>query len=224
MKSNRLIYILILIIIVWLTVISGNVFNKKTDNSENIVNEYEVTGFSTDLTKIVEEAESSIVTINTESSILSGFVYRQINDDVYIVSAYHGLSNASNIAVTFASTYTTSGELIGYDIYLDLAIIKVNTPYQIKELKAADANILKKGEFIISIGTPVSIDYASSVELGMISLKNLFVENSILVDEERHNYYLNLIELSSNLQSGYSGSPVINMNGEFVGMNTMNLS
>ena len=224
MKNNRLIYILIVILALWLGFISREVFSHKSDNSQNIINQYDVTGFSTDFTRIIDEADPSIVTINADGNISTGFVYAQNNDDVYILTTYHGVSSANIINVSFASSYVQKGELIGHDNYLDLAVIKIETPYEMQKLKAGDANLLKKGEFVICIGTPLSLDYASSVEMGMISLKNVTVENTITVEDERSSYYLNLIELSSNLQNGYSGSPIINMNGEFVGMVTMNLS
>ena len=61
-------------------------------------------------------------------------------------------------------------------------------------------------------------------ELGLDSLDDLAAKARAAADNERENYYLDVIELSSNLVSGYSGSPVLNMNGEVCGMNTMALS
>ena len=224
MKNSRLIYILIVILAIWLAVVTSN-FNRASKNeNQNIINEYNVTGFSTDFTRIADEVKPCMVAINADGNILSGFIYKQDGDDVYVVTAYHGVASAININVYFASSYTVEGELYNYDIYTDIAVIKVNTPYEMQTLTIGDSNTLKAGEFIISMGTPTSLDYAFSVELGMISHENLFIENTISVEEDRISYYLNALELSSNLQYGYSGSPVINMNGEFVGMNTMNLN
>lgn len=225
MKTNRLIYLLLIILFVWLIFLSRDTyFAHRQNNDESIVNEYNVTGFSTDFTKIIDDNKSSIVTIVADSNISTGFICRQNNDDVYIVTCYHGVSSANEINVVFASSYSQFGELIGFDPFTDLAVIKVETPYQMNPLVIGDSNVLKQGEFVISIGTPVSLDYASSVELGMISLKNITVENNITYNDERYSYYLNMIELSSDLTSGYSGSPILNMNGELVGMNTMNIS
>ena len=224
MKNNRLVYLLIIMLAVWLGFVSREAFSRKSNDSENVISQINVTGFSTDLTKVVKEADPSIVTINADGNISSGFVYAQNNDDAYILTAYHSVSAANNINVSFASSYTQKGELIGSDSYIDLAVIKINTPYEMKKLQPGDASILNKGEFVICIGTPSSMDYAGSVELGMISLKHLVVENAVITNDDRLSYYLDLIELSSFLQNGYSGSPVINMNGEFVGMVTMNIT
>ncbi len=224
MKNNRLIYILIVILALWLGYISRVVYENRNSNNQNIINQYNVTGFSTDFTRIIDEINPAIVTVNADGNISSGFVYSISSDKVYILSSYHGVSNANTINVTFASSYTEKGEVIGHDPYIDLSVIEISTPYQMNNLKVGDANLLKKGEFVICIGTPISADYASAVEMGMISLKNVTVENTININDERLNYYLNLIQLSGDLLNGYSGSPIINMNGEFVGMLTMNLS
>ncbi len=221
MKNNRLLYLLIIILAIWCALLSLRLNQAEKKENAAIINQYEVDGFSTDLTKIVDEVRNGVVTIYADGSILSGFVYRQQDDSVYILSAYHGVSNVSSITVRFGTSYSTAGELIGHDVFTDLAVIRIRTPYLIDALKLADASLLKQGEFVISIGTPVSFDLQGSVELSLISKNNFQIENSILVDDERYSYFLNVIQLGNGLASGYSGSPLINMNGEVVGMTTM---
>lgn len=221
MKNNRLAYLLILILAVWLLILSNSVNDINSHNDENVINEYNVTGFSTDFTKIVNEDKAAVVTVNTDVGVLSGFVYKQDEEGVYILTAYHGVAESENLSVTFGTSYTVEAQLFGYDLYTDLAVLKIITPYTINGLWFADASLLKTGEFVIMIGTPVSADYASSVEMAMVSAKDVVIENNISVDEERHSYFLDVIQLSSRLLNGYSGSPLINMNGEVVGMNTM---
>lgn len=220
--NNRLVYILIFILSAWLMILSFRPYGSNVSRQE-VVNEYNVSGFSTDFTKVVEENSSSIVSVNADGTVLSGFIYRQEEEKVYVLSAYHGIENAGNISVILGSTYTVNAELTGYDVYTDLAVLELTCPYQVTPLKTGDATRLKKGEFIICIGTPVSLDYAGSVQLGMIANERLTVENSVSMNYERLDYYLDVIELSSALIPGYSGGPLLNMNGELVGMNTMSL-
>ncbi|MBQ6335524.1 MAG: serine protease [Erysipelotrichaceae bacterium] len=221
MKNNRLLYILIIFLTAWCAILSSELADVRNREDDTIINQYEVNGFSTDFTKIIEEARSAVVTINADGNILSGFVYKQENEDVYIISAYHGVSNVNSILVTFGASYTVNGELVGHDIFTDLAIIRIRTPYLIEALKLGDASLLKKGEFVICLGTPLSLDYQGSVEMGMVSAAPLQIENTIQVEEERYSYFLNMIQLNSDLLAGYSGSPLINMNGEVIGINTM---
>ncbi|MBQ1740910.1 MAG: serine protease [Erysipelotrichaceae bacterium] len=221
MKNNRLLYVLIILLTLWCAVLSSEISRARQRESANVVNQYEVDGFSTDLTKVIDEVRPGIVTISADNNILSGFVYRQSGEDVYILTAYHGVANVSSINVRFGVSYNVEGELIGHDIYSDLALIRINTPYLIEPLKCADVSLLKQGEFMVSLGTPVSLELEGSSELCIISKTASQIENTILVDNERYTYYLNVIQLGTVLPQGYSGSPIINMNGEVVGINTM---
>ncbi|MBQ9425266.1 MAG: serine protease [Erysipelotrichaceae bacterium] len=224
MKNNRLLIILIIALTAWCAVLSSELRNIRSKEDSTIINQYEVNGFSTDFTRIVDQVKPGVVTISADGNILSGFVYRQDDENVYIISAYHGVSNVNSINVLFGSSYTVTGELVGHDIYTDIALIRISTPYLIEPLKTSDAGLLQQGEFLLSIGTPMSQDYAGSVELCMVSGNDMQIDNTITVDDERFSYYLNVIQLSSDMPGGYSGSPLFNMGGEVVGMNTMAVS
>ena len=222
--NKRLIYIILTVIIIWLIALTFRNVDSSSNNNTTNINEYNVSGFSTDFTKIINENRSSIVTINADNTISSGFVYRQDNNDVYVVSSYHGITNANNISVILDSSYSVNAALVGYGYLSDIAILKFNSPYMINGLKIGNSSLLKEGEFVISVGTPLSLDYAASAQLAMISKGIMTIENSITHNNEQYNYYLDVIQLSSNLPKGYSGSPILNMNGEVVGMNIMNLN
>lgn len=223
MKNNKLIYILIVLLAIWcigLTVVCVNNANKK---SEEIINTYEVNGISTDFTKIVNEKKSSIVSIYSSGTLSSGFIYKQDGEDTYIITSYHGVeTNLANI-IYFESGYNTSADLIGYNIYADIAVLKAKIPFIVEPLQLADATLTNPGELVISIGTPLALEYDNTVELGMVSNVIRTIENNIKVEDRNITYYVDTIQLSSNLKPGYSGSPVINMNGEVIGVTTMSL-
>lgn len=223
-KDNiKLFYLIIGVLVVWCIVLSITSFgNNHSNNDTQIVNEYNVDGFSTDFTKVVQDNKTSIVSINCNGTISSGFVYKQENEKVYILTSFHGL-NGGVINVSFNNLFTAYATLVGKDIYSDLAVICVDSAYSIKPLVLGDSTALKDGEFVISIGTPSSFEYAGSVELGMVSSDTRVIENSISFDGVTTDYYLDVIQLSANLKPGYSGSPVLNMNGEVVGMVTMSI-
>lgn len=224
MKNSKLPYLLIILLSIWCLVLSILLYDKyKISNEPEIINEYTIDGFSTDFTRVIDEHKSSIVTINCDGIISSGFVYKQIDNKVYILTSYHGVLG-SYITVSFSNVYNTRANLVNKDVYLDLAILEIETPYNIETLHLGDSSIVNDGEFIITIGSPTTTDLAGSVEMGMVSSSNRIIENSISIDDIVHNYYLDVIQLSGNLKSGYSGSPVINMSGEVVGMITMNLA
>jgi serine protease Do len=218
-KNDRFIFLLIALAFFWLLFLSFRPAQQENSH-DPLISEYNVTGFSTDFTKVVANDIASIVSINADGTIASGFVYKQ-DDSTYIITACHAVSDAQNISVVFDSRYSVSAKLVGFDPFTDLAVLSVEIPFDVTALKLTDAKLLKPGEFVISIGTPVSLDYASSVALGMVSKGILTVDNSITFNGSRSVYYLDVISISSDLESGYSGSPLINMNGEVAGMVTM---
>lgn len=221
MKSNRLIYILIILLAIWCLLLSTKSIDKNDTDNKEVINEYNVTGFSTDLTKVVDDVKTSIVSINANGFISTGFVYKQVDDVIYVLTSYHGIAGANNIYIQFASGFNVYASVVGHNIYADIAILSVKSPFEIKTLNLTDSSLLKTGEFVISIGTPLSLEFNQTAELGMISNELRTIENSIKVDDEDINYYMDVIQLSSTLHPGYSGSPIINMNSEVVGMTTM---
>lgn len=218
MKNNRLVYLLIAILTVWLLYLTFNTIDTSGNSGSLNVNEYNVTGFSTDFTQTIADVKSTVVTIETDNSISTGFVYAQNGLKTYIVSTYHGVSNANNIIVNFDSSYKVVGNILGYDAYSDVAVIECEIPYEVKTTKLADSSLTKQGEFVICIGTPSSLEYKGSVEMGIVSNNLVTIENQVTYEENIYDYYENLIQLSSNLKQGYSGAPIINMNSEAIGM------
>lgn len=221
-NNNRLLYLLIIILTIWCVVLTSIAVNNDNTLTKQVVNDIQINGISSDLTSIVNDKKDSLVSINASGSIGSGFIYKQDGEDIYVISAYHTIADAVSYYIYFANGYSTNAELVGSNIYADIAILKIKSPYSVETLDLADATTTKSGEFILCIGTPVSVDYDQSVELGLVSNIRT-IENSITVEENTVNYYVDLIQLSSNLKPGYSGSPVLNMNGEVVGMVTMNI-
>ena len=72
MKNNRLLYVLIILLTLWCAVLSSEISRARQRESANVVNQYEVDGFSTDLTKVIDEVRPGIVTISADNNILLG--------------------------------------------------------------------------------------------------------------------------------------------------------
>lgn len=222
-KNNRLVYLLIVLLVIWNVILTTIIVNKSEENVDNQTNVYEtnVTGFSTDLTKVIDECKSSVVVVETNEALASGFIYAVDDSSIYVVSTCHNISEEASINVVFASGASYDASLVGKDIYADIAIIKVETNIKAVPLKIGNSDLLKDGEFLTCIGTPKDIQYAYSNELAVVSSKLRTITNSIVFDSEQYEYYTNVIQLSANVKEGYSGSPIINMAGEVQGLITM---
>lgn len=221
--NNKRLLLLIIVLIIWNIVLTVVLVNKKevlTTNETNL-NEVTVTGFSTDLTKVAEQVKSSVVVVETTSGVSSGVIYNNKNEIIHILTTCHSIDDAENIKVVFASGATYDAKLVNRDIYSDLAIIEVESDIEVMPAKLGDSRLIKDGEFMICIGTPKNLQYSFSNELAIVSSKLRTINNSITFDNKQYDYYLDTIQLSSNIQEGYSGAPIINMAGEVQGIITM---
>ena len=221
MRKNVLIC-LFTILFLWLIVVSIATFSTSNNSSSSqTIDEYKVSGFSTDFSEVIDACKSSIVALDQNGVVSSGFIYKSENDVVYIVTSFHGVSEDEDVSITFNSGAKANGKVLGYDIFDDVAIVQCDFPYLVNVSKIGDSTLLKDGEFVLSIGTNGSLDYAFSSKFAMVSSRYIEVANHITFNEEAYEYYLGVEQLSGDITEGYSGAPVLNMKGEVVGVITM---
>ena len=220
--TNKILTILVLLLLAWNIFLTSELsIIKNSQYSDSDLVTVEVDGISTDFTKIVEENRNAVCAISADGNISSGFAYSQIGSDVYVVTSYHGVAGAMRVDVIFNNNYRVTSEIIGYDPYSDLAVLVLNSPYEMPTIAKGNSEALKAGEFLIAIGTKGTADTANSVELGMVSYRLRTILNSIMIEDYYQEYYSSLIQLTASLQKGYSGAPLFNMNGDVVGIVTM---
>ena len=221
MKNQRILYILIAILFIWLIVLTAQQQKEPSASEETVINNV-VNGFSTDLTTIAEERAPAIATVESGSNLCTAFFYRSNGEKSYFLSTYHTLS-PENITLRLENGFVTEATVTGFDIFSDLCLLEAEIPYTITEIPFGNEELLKKGEFLLTFGTPRSAEYSPTVSLAMVSSRRTTVNNLLTYQENEYSYYLDLIQLSSNLTGGYSGGPVFNMSGELVGMNCFSM-
>lgn len=220
--SKRLTIIIFVILFAWNIILSIELSNNKNDSKKDtqIINNV-VEGFSTDLTKVCDEVASSIVTIESGGSAASGFVYKKHDDTIYLLCANHSVDNPENTYAIFDNHLKFKTELVGKDEKSDVAVLKLTADFDVKTIDFSDSSTLKKGEFLLSFGSTSSSEYASVIFLSLMNDNELVVERTVVLQEEIVRYYQTLIQLTSGIESGMSGGPIINMNGDVVGMTLM---
>jgi len=139
----------------------------------------------------------------------SGFI---ISNDGFIVTNYHVVDNASKIDVYLASRKDPyQAKLIGADEQLDLAVLKITAGNNLPFLKFGDTNKLQVGSWVIAIGNPYGLDH--TVTVGVISAKG----RPITING---NEFKDLLQTDASINPGNSGGPLINLQGEVIGINT----
>jgi len=162
---------------------------------------------SADFSEIIEEVIQGVVTIRTEVGQGTGFI---ITDDGYLVTNAHVLAGGTNVIAITYEQETKSATLIGYDLNLDLALLKIDGNYD--ELTLADSNKIQIGEKVIAIGNPLGLQF--SVSEGIVSAIHRPGING------NTNAY---IQTDAALNPGNSGGPLIDKQGEIIGINNFKI-
>ena len=137
----------------------------------------------------------------------SGFI---ISKDGYIMTNNHVVDGASKITVTMNDGREYQAKVIGTDKRTDIALIKIQAD-DLPVLKIGDSTALKKGQWVLAIGSPFGLD--STVTSGIVSAINRDTGE-----------YLPFIQTDVAVNPGNSGGPLINLSGEVVGINSQIIS
>lgn len=145
------------------------------------------------------------------TSLGSGFI---ISADGLVVTNHHVIEGADVITVTLSndSDKNYTAKLIGSDKRTDLALLKIESTTALPFLKFGNSDVAKVGDWIIAIGNPFGL--GGSVTAGIVSAKSRLISGQ----------YDEFIQTDASINRGNSGGPMINTNGEVIGINSVILS
>jgi serine protease Do len=136
-----------------------------------------------------------------------------ISDDGYIVTNFHVIEGAEKIEVRHNKERFTA-RVVGKDPATDLALLKIDSRERFVALPLGDSDRLRVGEWVMAIGDPIIFD--KTVTVGVVSAKD---RQGISADQTTRSFE-NFIQTDAAINLGNSGGPLINVNGEVVGINT----
>jgi len=140
----------------------------------------------------------------------SGFIYAS---DGYILTNHHVVDGADEIIVRMADRREFEAELIGSDEASDIAVLKINADEELPYLILGESETLKAGQWVAAIGSP--FNFEQSVTAGIVSAKGR---------TNQAQQYVPFIQSDVAINRGNSGGPLLNMEGEVVGINSWILS
>jgi len=210
----------------------------------NEINKYSNKSF---ITKAVEKTGSSVVTIDTqryvkkrkfqsnsqlfldpyferffgldlpynnqpriEQSQGSGFIFA----DGLVMTNAHVVNGSDKVVVGLTNGKKFSGKLIGQDFFTDLAVLKIEGKGPWPKAQLGDSTKIKVGDWAIAVGNPFGLE--NTVTLGIISNLKRNVTQLGIYDKK-----LELIQTDAAINPGNSGGPLLNSNGEVIGINTL---
>jgi 2-alkenal reductase len=168
------------------------------------------------LTSIYKQFVLGVVTVQTTTGLGSGWVY---NSDGIIVTNDHVVGTETQVEVDFSSGLKTFGTVIGTDSYSDLAVIRVIVAAsELHPLPMGDSSLLQVGQTVIAIGDPFGL--SGTMTTGIISAlgRSFLTGNTVASGGAFTN--ADIIQTDAAINPGNSGGPLLNLNGEVIGINS----
>lgn len=224
--KNKIIYICSVIISLFVG-ISGTLlvvyYIPSNDDGQKVVQEVTITESDT-IAPAVNKVYDSVVTVlnygNQLQATGTGFVYKTDDKYGYILTNNHVISGSKKIEVTNTENVTVEATLLGSDEYADLAVLRVDKSFVIQVATLGSSTDSEIGDTVFAVGTPVDVKYAGSVTKGIISGKNRMVNVTL---DDGGAFMMEVIQTNTAINPGNSGGPLVNINGEVIGINTLKL-
>jgi len=137
-----------------------------------------------------------------------------IDKDGFVLTNAHVVERVDNVSVTLADGNILEGQVLGTDAVTDLALVKIDNSTIFSFAPLGNSEDLEVGDWAIALGTPYGLE--KTVTLGIVSSLHRDI-NSLGFSDKR----LDLIQTDAAINPGNSGGPLINSNGEVIGINTL---
>ena len=203
------------------------------ENTESDINSFPVSSDTTytldekQNISIYEKCSPAVVNINTQVTGVNWFLAPIIQDGGsgsgsiidklgYVLTNVHVIKNASKIYVSLSDGTQYEAQIIGQDADSDLAVIKFNPPQgtELQTIPFGDSTKLKVGQKVIAIGNPYGFD--RTMTTGIISALGRPIK-----DSSTNRIIRNMIQTDTAINPGNSGGPLLDTNGNMIGINTI---
>lgn len=167
---------------------------------------------------LFEKEDNSDSQISSEGS---GVIYKKEGKYAYLVTNAHVINGAKKVDILLADGNKVPGEVVGSDVYSDIAVVRISADKAKAVAEFGDSNQLTVGETAIAIGSPLGTDYANSVTQGIISSLG---RNVKLKADNGQNISTRALQTDAAINPGNSGGPLINIQGQVIGITSSKIS
>lgn len=219
---EKIIGIVVIIVVLFAGIMGTLYFTKgeaKTTTNKNVT-----ISESDSIHEAVEKVYDSVVLINAYqnnqvASSGSGFVYKKDNKYGYIMTNYHVVSDAQSVKIVNTAGDNVEATFLGGDSYADIAVLRIDVKYVSAVAEIGESSDSKVGDTVFTVGTPLNSEYMGTVTKGIISGET----RTITVNDGTNSYMMEAIQTDASINPGNSGGPLVNINGEVIGINSMKL-
>ena len=152
----------------------------------------------------------------------TGFVYKTDDKYGYVMTNQHVVANANKITLIFSNDKEIEGTVLGGDIYLDLAVVRIPKEQVLQVAEIGKSEEAKLGDTVFTVGSPLGYEYRGSVTGGRLSGKDRMVSVSVN-GTNSSDWMMKVLQTDAAINPGNSGGPLVNSNGQVIGINSMKL-
>ena len=188
--------------------------------------EKNVTVTDTGIAEAVEKVYDAVVIVSTYKdnklySTGTGFVFKEEDKKAFIITNNHVIESGSKVTVTFTNGKVVETSVVGKDTLSDIAVLSVDNNEIISIAKLGSSEQARVGDTAFAVGAPLDSVYSWTVTRGIISGKDRMVE--VELSSTSGDYVMKVLQTDAAINSGNSGGPLCNANGEVIGVASLKL-
>ena len=174
----------------------------------------------------VEKAYDSVVVVvsynnGTKISTGTGFVYKKNENKAFIMTNNHVVEGADEVKIIRSDNEIIDANVLGGETYSDIAVLSIGVDDALSVIDIGDSTTVRLGDTVFTIGSPLGEAYSGTVTKGILSGKDRMVEVSF--SGNTSDYYMKVLQTDAAINPGNSGGPLLNLNGEVIGINSLKL-
>ncbi len=183
----------------------------------------------TGIADAVEKVYDAVVVVKTYKSKQlystgTGFVYKKDDNTAYILTNNHVIESGDAIYVEFTDGRQVETTVEGKDVYSDIAVLSLSADEVTIVAKMGSSEDARVGDTVFTVGAPINSDaYSGTVTRGILSGKNRLVGVST-TNSNVSDIMMSVLQTDAAINSGNSGGPLVNANGEIIGITSLKLS
>lgn len=189
--------------------------------------EKEVTVTDNGIADAVEKVYNSVVIVETFSKGTAvgtgtGFIYKHTGDTYYIITNHHVVEGGDSVKIVLTDNDEVDAKIMGSDEFADIAVLSYKTDKTLSVANIGSSKDMRVGDTVFAIGAPLGNVYSWTVTRGILSGKDREVTVS-LGNSQTSDWIMQVLQTDTAINSGNSGGPLCNSNGEVIGVNNMKL-
>jgi serine protease Do len=149
----------------------------------------------------------------------TGFVYKKSDKKGYILTNHHVVDGASKVMITLSNGEEIEATYLSSDEFSDVAVISIDSSKVLQVAILGDSSASELGDTVFTVGSPLGSEYMGSVTKGILSGK----DRQVTVSVSSGSLLVDVIQTDAAINPGNSGGPLVNMNGEVIGITSLKL-